>query len=108
MKFCFSGDDPRATLPDYVFTEKTTVTEDCESEKTKRNESENAGDVSMKNSSIVVEQNESLVESSTISTRNSLKRRKSSKSNETTSQRSTITRRQVKEKEFVNGHDEVR
>jgi uncharacterized protein YjdB len=49
-----------------------------------------------------LDQSDVQLDSSTISTRNSAKRSKLN-----TSQRSTITRKQAKEKDLVNGHNEV-
>lgn len=60
-------------------------------------------DVSNKNLLNTTDQSDAQLDTSTISTRNSAKRNKMN-----ISQRSTITRKQAKEKELVNGHNEVR
>lgn len=59
-------------------------------------------DVSNKNLNTTNEQSDAPLDTSTISTRNSSRRNKSN-----VSQRSTLTRKQAKEKDLVNGHNEV-
>ena len=61
-------------------------------------------DVSNKNPlNTTTEQSDVQLDSSAISTRNSAKKNKTNHN-----QRSTITRKQAKEKDSVNGHNEVR
>ena len=58
--------------------------------------------MNISNKNLLNDQSDVQLDTSTISTRNSAKRNKLN-----TSQRSTITRKQAKEKELVNGHNEV-
>ncbi|UJR16075.1 hypothetical protein I4U23_002988 [Adineta vaga] len=98
------GDDPKASLPDYVYTEQATTTDrsvHTENDNISVNGTENQMDVSNKNLLNTTDQSDVQLENSTISTRNSAKRNKIQYN-----QRSTITRKQVKEKELVNGHNE--
>ena len=98
------GDDPRASLPDYVYTEQTAAVTVDEKENGSQTDSEHhAMDVSNKNPMNTTEQSDAPLDTSTISTRNSAKRTKLN-----TSQRSTTTRKQAKDKELINGHNEVR
>lgn len=103
------GDDPRASLPDYVYTEQTntdakrTSTEEKENGSQTDSEHQHSMDVSSKTPLNTTELSDVPADTSTISTRNSAKRTKNS-----SNQRSTITRRQAKEKELINGHNEVR
>jgi hypothetical protein len=60
-------------------------------------------DVSNKNLLNTTDQSDVQLDASLISTRNSAKRNRMN-----VSQRSTLTRKQAKEKELVNGHNEVR
>jgi hypothetical protein len=102
--FCCIGDDPGASLPDYVYTEQGPAnTSIQENENGSQNETENPMDVSNKNLLNTTDQSDVQLDNSLISTRNSAKRNKLN-----ISQRSTITRKQAKEKEVVNGHNEVR
>ena len=100
------GDDPRASLPDYVFTEQaasanlSTIQDDKE-HNSSQTDTEHQMDVSNKNLLNTTDQSDAPLDTSTISTRNSSRRNKSN-----VSQRSTLTRRQAKEKELVNGHNE--
>lgn len=100
------GDDPRATLPDYVYTEQAAGNTNVQNEKENGSQTDSEHhpmDVSNKDLLNTTEQSDAPLDTSTISTRNSAKRAKIN-----TSQRSTITRRQAKEKDLVNGHNEVR
>ena len=101
------GDDPKESLPNYVYTEQATTADSSthvENENGSLNETENPMDVSNKNPTNITDQSDVQQETSMISTRNSAKRNKGHHQN----QRSTLTRRQVKEKEAVNGHNEVK
>jgi len=96
------GDDPRASLPNYVYTEQTGVVNSQNSEDKEinsQNDTEHSMDISNRN----LDQSENHADTSTVSTRHSAKRNKLNNSNH---QRSTITRKQAKEKELVNGHNE--
>ncbi|CAF4671707.1 unnamed protein product [Rotaria sp. Silwood1] len=97
------GDDPRASLPDYVYTEQTPANDSIHQENVNasQNDTEYAMDVSNKNLHNTNDQSDVQLDTSSISTRNSTKRHKSN-----VSQRSTMTRKQAKEKELVNGHNE--
>ncbi|CAF1252696.1 unnamed protein product [Adineta steineri] len=98
------GDDPKESLPNYVYTEQTTTADSSthqENENGSHNGTEHAMDVSAKNPLNTTDQSEAQVDISIISTRNSAKRNKLNHS-----QRSSTTRRQAKEKELVNGHNE--
>ena len=103
------GDDPRASLPDYVYTEQTATGTKRNSSEEKENgsqtdsEHQHSMDVSSKNPLNTAEQSDVPADTSTISTRNSAKRTKNN-----VNQRSTVTRKQAKEKELINGHNEVR
>jgi hypothetical protein len=101
----YLGDDPKESLPDYVYTEKAAVDSSIhhENEHCSLNDTDQQMDVSTKNLLNTTDQSDVQLDTSTISTRNSAKRNKMN-----TSQRSTITRKQAKEKELVNGHNEVR
>lgn len=110
------GDDPRATLPDYVYTEKTPLNgqnSQHENETTNNrhpsatDETEHQMDVSNKTTTNTTETMETTVtEGSSVTTRNSLKKGKTtSKTSERSS--TTTTRRHTKEKETINGHNEV-
>lgn len=98
------GDDPRATLPDYVYTEKAASngTADHENEQCS-NQDASANEMDVTEKSAV-----DTAESSCISTRNSVKRNRTSVKNQELHQRSSSTRKQAKDKEDVNGHNEVR
>jgi hypothetical protein len=100
------GDDPRASLPDYVYTEQPAANRSIQDEKENNGsptDTEHQMDVSNKNLLNTTDQSDVQLDTSTISTRNSAKRNKLN-----VSQRSTLTRRQAKEKDLVNGHNEVR
>ena len=90
------GDDPRATLPDYVYTEKAASNGTADHEND-QDGSANEMEVAEKPA---LDSAEVQAESSCISTRNSAKRNRI--------QRSSSTRKQAKDKEGVNGHNEVR
>jgi len=101
------GDDPRASLPDYVYTEHASANNNNnntheEKENGSQTDTEHQMDLSNKNLLNTTDQSDIQLDSSSISTRNSAKRNKIN-----LSQRSTITRKQAKEKELVNGHNEV-
>jgi hypothetical protein len=99
------GDDPRASLPDYVYTEQAAAANNNtheEKENGSQTDTEHQMDVSNKNLLNTTDQSDIQLDNSSISTRNSAKRNKIN-----LSQRSTITRKQAKEKELVNGHNEV-
>jgi hypothetical protein len=93
------GDDPRASLPNYVYTEQAVNPVIVEE---KENNSINE-DVSNKNLLNTTDQSDMQLDTSSISTRNSAK-----KTRIHVNQRSTLTRRQAKDKELVNGHNEVK
>ncbi|CAF0758690.1 unnamed protein product [Rotaria sordida] len=95
------GDDPRESLPDYVYTEKTPANDTIhqENENASHNDTEHQMDISNKNLHNTTEQSDVQLDTSSISTRNSTKRHRSN-------QRSTITRKQAKDKELINGHNE--
>jgi hypothetical protein len=99
------GDDPRASLPDYVYTEQAVNRNNIPDEKehnSSQTDTEHPMDVSNKNLLLnTTDQSDVQLDTSTISTRNSTKRNKIN-----INQRSTLTRRQAKEKELVNGHNE--
>ncbi|CAF2807271.1 unnamed protein product [Rotaria sp. Silwood2] len=97
------GDDPSASLPNYVYTEQTPANDNIhqENENASQNDAEHPMDVSIKNLHNINDQSDVQLDTSSISTRNSTKRHKSN-----VSQRSTMTRKQAKEKELVNGHNE--
>lgn len=99
------GDDPKESLPNYVYTEKAPINDNSqqENENNSLNDTERQMDVSSKTPLNTTDQSETPLETSTISTRNSSRRSKTN-----TSQRSTLTRKQAKEKELINGHNEVR
>ncbi len=99
------GDDPRASLPNYVYTEQTSANRSTHEEKESgsQTDTEHPMDVSNKNLMNTTDQSDVQLDTSSISTRNSAKRNKTNGN-----QRSTITRKQAKEKELVNGHNEVR
>jgi hypothetical protein len=93
------GDDPRASLPNYVYTEQAPAINSIHEEK------ENGSQTDTEHPMVLntTDQSDMQLDTSSISTRNSAKRNKIN-----LNQRSTITRRQAKEKELINGHNEVR
>ncbi|CAF4457951.1 unnamed protein product [Rotaria socialis] len=102
------GDDPRASLPDYVFTDQAVSAaaaasdiNNQDNENASQNDTENQLDLTNKTLNNTTDQSDAPLDTSTISTRNSSRRSKSN-----VSQRSTLTRKQAKEKELVNGHNE--
>ena len=102
------GDDPHATLPDYVYTEKAASNgmADHENDQCSNQEvSANEMDVAEKPA---LDSAETQADSSCIATRNSAKRNRTSVKNQEVNQRSSSTRKPAKDKEGINGHSEVR
>jgi len=90
------GDDPRASLPNYVYTEQSTTNVVSSSLPSNTNENEKSP---TNENDIQIDQSEN----SSITTRTSSRRSKLSTKNSENQQRSTSTR---KTKEQVNGHNE--
>ena len=95
------GDDPRASLPNYVYTEQTPANRNSRQgdENVSRNDHEHQMNASNKS---LLDQSDIQLDNSSISTRNSTKKHKIN-----THQRTTITRKQAKDKDLINGHNEV-